>query len=176
MFFFLLSFIAVKFADQPLGIRQTIIKEKIRNAAVRKEERNSHHALKSITHVKCNIFHYRVSLSPAISKESPVCQQAFQNIYGILQRSWVSLKKAAVGSDPGPIKHGNAFKRNRHHGSIIAATKNDIIEFLTELGMQEGESYATRFIRERTSIIIRKDEEELVELPSSYTYRKIYER
>ena len=59
---------------------------------------------------------------------------------------------------------------------MIASTKDDVIDFLTNLGKQEGESYATRFIRERTSILIRKDEEDLVELPSSYTYRKIYER
>ncbi len=85
-------------------------------------------------------------------------------------------KKAEIGSDPGPISHGNNNKRNRHSGSIIAATKTDVIDFVAELGKQEGESYATRFIRERTLILIRKDEEDLVELPSSYTYRKIYER
>ncbi len=33
-----------------------------------------------------------------------------------------------------------------------------------------------RFIQERTSIHIRKDEEDLIELPSSYTKRRIYER
>jgi hypothetical protein len=127
VFHVFLSFIAVKFSDQPLGIQQTIIKEKIRNTAVRKEERNSHHALKSITHVKCNLFYYRVSLSPSISKETPICQQAFQNI------------------------------------SIVAATTTDIIDLLTELGKLEGESYANRFIREHTSILIRKDEEDLIE-------------
>ena len=171
-----LLFIAVKFADQPLGIRQTIIKEKIRSAAMRKEERSRHQVLRSISSVRCSTFHYRVSVFAAVSKESPVCQQAFRNIYGILQRSWNSLKKAAVTTDPGPLQHGNANKRNRHHGSIVAATRNDVIDFLVELGQKEGESYATRFTRERTSILIRKDEEDLVELPSSYTKRKIYER
>ncbi len=150
----LLSFIAVKFADQPLSIRQTIVKEKIRNAAVRKNERNSHLALKLINHINCNILHYRVSLSLSISKESPVCQQAFQNIYGILQRRLISLKNVAIGSDPGPISHGNNNKRNRHSGSIIAATKTDVIDFVAELGKQEGESYATHFIRERTLILL----------------------
>jgi len=47
---------------------------------------------------------------------------------------------------------------------------------LVDLGKKEGESYATRFIRERTSILIRKDEEDLMELPSSYSKRKIYEK
>ncbi len=143
---------------------------------MRKEERKSNHILRSISHVNCNIFYYRVSLSRANSKESPVCQQAFQNIYRILERSWASLKKAAIGSDPGPITHGNTNKSNLHSGLIIASTRSYIIEFLMELGRQEGESYATRFIRECTSILIRKDEEDLIELPSSYTYRKIYER
>ncbi len=70
----------------------------------------------------------------AASKESPVCQQAFRNIFGILQKRWKSLKKAAVESDPGPMQHGNKNKRNRHQGSIVAATKGDIIDFLVDLG------------------------------------------
>ena len=143
---------------------------------MRKEERNSNSALKLITQVKCNVLYYRVSLSYANSKESPVCQQAFQNIYGILERSWGSLKKAAIGSDPGPIMHGNTNKRNRHRGSIIASTRSDVIDFLTELGKQEGESYATRFIRERTSVGLRNEEEGCVDLPSFFSKRKLYER
>ncbi len=79
-------------------------------------------------------------------------------------------------SDPGPMKHGNLKKRNRYSGSIVAATEADVVAFLEELGRTEGESYATQFIRERTFIHIRKDEEDLIELPSSYTKRRIYEK
>jgi hypothetical protein len=92
------------------------------------------------------------------------------------QRRWKSLKKAALESDPGPMGHGNLKKQNRHKGSFAAATKDDAIEFLVDLGQKEGKSYATCFIQERTLILIRKDEEDLMELPSSYSKRKIYEK
>jgi hypothetical protein len=119
---------------------------------------------------------YRVALCRSAAKESPVCEQAFKNIYSIFQRRWKCLKKAALESNPGPIQHGSVKKQNRHKGSFAATTKDDVIDFLVDLGKKEGESYATCFIRERTSILIRKDEEDLMELPSSYSKRKIYEK
>jgi hypothetical protein len=176
--FYLLDFsLIVKFADLPLGIRQSVLKEKIRSAVVRKVERSSRQPLTLLTNDKCkkNLY-YRVALCHSAAKESPVCEQAFKNIYSIFQRRWKCLKKAALESDPGPIQHGNVNKRNRHKGSFAATTKDDVIDFLVDLGKKEGESYATRFIRERTSILIRKDEEDLMELPSSYSKRKIYEK
>ena len=83
------------------------------------------------------------------------------------QRRWKSLKKAALESDPGPMHHGNLKKWKCHKGPFAAATKDDVVEFF---------GYATCFIREWTLILIRKDEEDLMELPSSYSKRKIYEK
>ncbi len=37
--------------------------------------------------------------------------------------------------------------------------KCDVMDYLTELGKLEGESYATRFSHERTFLSIRKDED-----------------
>jgi hypothetical protein len=172
---------AADFADEPLKIRQTILKERIRAAALRKEERNDRAIFAKVTNSsKCKklnldpFTHYRVALSVSSIKESPVCQHAFRNIFGIFKYAWASLKVAALQSNPGPIRHGNTNKRNRYSGSVVAVVEEDVVEFLTELGKLEGESYATRFIRERTSLSIRKDEENLLELPSSYTKRRIY--
>jgi hypothetical protein len=125
--------------------------------------------------VQKNLY-YRIALCRSAAKESPVCEQAFKNIYSIFQRRWKSLKKATLDSDPGPMQHGNVKKRNRHKGSFAAATKDDVIDFLVDLGKKEGESYATLLIWERTLILIRKDEEDQMELPSSYSKRKIYEK
>jgi hypothetical protein len=178
---FYFYFLLVNFADQPLGIRQTILKEWIRSAAVRKEERESRYILRRINNGNNNnninpYAIYRLNLLGNAVSESSICQHGFRNVYGIFKHSWASLKKAAMISDPGPLKHGNLRKRNRYSGSIVAAMEAEVVAFLEELGRTEGESYATRFIRERTSILIRKDEEDLIELPSSYTKRRIYER
>jgi hypothetical protein len=61
----------------------------------------------------------------------------------------------------GPITHGNTGKCNRFKGTIRRETMEDVIDFLSEIGKDRGESYATRFIREMTSIGIRKEEEGL---------------
>jgi len=81
--FYLLDFsLIVKFADFPLGIRQSVLKEKIRSAVVRKVERSSRQPLTLLTNDKCkkNLY-YRVALCHSAAKESPVCEQAFKNIY-----------------------------------------------------------------------------------------------
>jgi len=84
----------VKFADLPLGIQQSILKEKIRSAVVSKVEWSSRQPLTSLTNDRCKKNHYcRVALCRLAAKESPVCEQAFKNIYSIFQRGWKSLKK-----------------------------------------------------------------------------------
>ena len=50
-----------------------------------------------------------------------------------------------------------------------------MIDYLKELADLHGESYATHFIRERTSVGIQDEEEGKIELPSLYSSQKIYE-
>ena len=48
-----------------------------------------------------------------------------------------------------------------------------MIAFLKAISDTYGEAYATRFIRELCSVGVRKEEEDLVELPSNFS-RKLY--
>ncbi len=153
-----------------------MLKERIRAGNQRREEykkQRDHHVL--IDHRGSSNTHYRLTLGESNAIEYAVCINAFRNIYGIFTRSWKTLTKAAVLTEPGPINHGNRNRRNRHEGSYVAITEEDVVDFLRQLGAEQGESYATRFIRERTSLGIRKDEDGLVELPSWYTKRLLFD-
>jgi hypothetical protein len=86
--------------------------------------------------VQKNLY-YCVALSRLAAKESSVCEQAFKNIYSIFQRRWNFFKKAALESDLGPMQHGNVKKRNCHIGSFAAATKDDVVDFLVDLGKKK---------------------------------------
>ena len=59
-------------------------------------------------------------------------------------------------------------------GSNAKKTEGSMIAFLKDLADNYSEPYATRFIREITGMSIRKEEEGQVELPSSFTKRKLY--
>lgn len=89
---------------------------------------------------------------------------------------WRRLNTEALRLAPGPSNHGNVGLRNRHVGTGIADLEPDIVAFLNLLGQDHGESYATRFIRERSSLGLRNDEEGSIDLPSHFTKRKIFER
>jgi hypothetical protein len=59
-------------------------------------------------------------------------------VYGIFKHSWATLKKVAMISDPGPMKHGNGKKWNWYSGSFVATTETDIVVLLEELNRDEG--------------------------------------
>ena len=73
---------------------------------------------------------------------------------------------------PGPISHGNKGTRHRHNSSALATCQESIREFIQRLADDRGEPYATRFIRERTSIGLREEEDGTIELPSSVSKRQ----
>ena len=104
------------------------------------------------------MFSFHLHAHPDIA--SPICLQAFRNLLGIFKYQWKSLKSLA--STPGPITHGNSGKRNRHNGSAAKTVAADVVAFLTKIGNDFGELYATRFIRERSSFGLRKEEEDLI--------------
>jgi hypothetical protein len=51
-----------------------------------------------------------------------------------------------------------------------------VVAFLSDIGKENGESYATSFIHEMMSIGIRREEEGITELPSSFTKYQLYRR
>jgi hypothetical protein len=132
-------------------------------------------AHRSVTHGN-QFLVYRLQLFPDVERQAFCCLHSFRNILGLFRFQWATLKSAAKQTLPGPIIHGNVGKRNRYDGSNKKSVEEDIVTFLTELGRNRGESYATRFVRERTSVGLRKDEEGLIELPSCLSKRGLYKQ
>ncbi len=89
---------------------------------------------------------------------------------------WLRLRKEATTHAPGPTMHGNTGLQNRRRGSLVFQTEPDVVGYLQQLGEEHGKSYATRFIRERTSIGLRGEEVDAVDLPSHFTKRQLYKR
>ncbi len=119
---------------------------------------------------------FRFKLIDEGHKEACICSHAFQNLFLIGQRPWRRLMQSALSAAPGPIKHGNSGLQNRHSGSIQFETEGDVIALLNGLGEEYGESYANWYVRERTSIGLHNEEEDVIHLPSHFTKWRLYER
>ena len=101
-----------------------------------------------------------------------VCGNAIRWIFHVGRKKWLRLEKQA--SLPAP----NEFKNLMLAGNDRARTScgDSILQFLDNVGDLEGEPYATRFIRTLVGIELRDKENGIIELPPSYTKRKMYER
>jgi hypothetical protein len=119
---------------------------------------------------------YRFKLGDEAQRDACICIHAFRNLLSVGRRSWARLMKSAISAAPGPLKHGNVGLRNRYKGSVLRETEDDVVNFIMQVGEEHGESYATRYVRERTSIGLRNDEDDVIDLPSSFSKRKLYER
>jgi hypothetical protein len=97
-------------------------------------------------------------------------------LFCIGKRMWNRLSKEATTLAPGPTKHGNAGLQNRHRGSALFETEPDVVAYLQSIAVEFGESYATRFIRERTSVGVRREEVDAIDLPSHFSKRQLYKR
>ena len=54
--------------------------------------------------------------------------------------------------------------------------EDEVLKFLDEIAKVEGEPYATRFVRTLAGCDVRDEEDGILELPPSYSKRKLYER
>ena len=54
--------------------------------------------------------------------------------------------------------------------------EDEVLKFLDEIAKVEGDPYATRFVRTLAECDVRDEEDGILELPPSYTKRKLYER
>ena len=171
------SIILVSFADYPRNIRETILKERISSAISCSEDfRKRRRVLERQRDLTRRTTHFRYKLGEEGEKDSNICVHAFRNFFCIGKRMWLRLRKEATTRAPGPTMHGNTGLQNRHHGSLVFQTEPDVVGYLQQLGEEHGESYATRFIRERTSIGLRGEEVDAVDLPSHFTKRQLYKR
>ena len=92
-----------------------------------------------------------------------LCKNAVRNLFCIGLMVWKNLVDDVVIPSKRVIPHlvNNEFKTTK--------CANNIIQFLRKLGEDEGESYATRFVRFLTGWGIRDQEREYIQLPSSFT-------
>lgn len=91
---------------------------------------------------------FRYKLGDNHEEESAICIQAFRNLFCIGKQMWKRLKKEAETAAPGPVQHGNVGTQHRHVSSVSFSVEPDVVAFITAVGVEYGESYATRFIRE----------------------------
>ena len=171
--FFSLKF---KFAYQPKGIRQTILLERIKSGRERQATRNAYvNKFRPKNGGGAKLF-FRVPLPTESNNicELPVCLHAFRALFCITRKISQYFRKHEASTLFGPIQHGNCNTRNRYNGSKVKQSENDVIVFLQSNSDTYGEAYATRFIRELCGSGLRKEEEDLVELPSNFSKRKLY--
>jgi hypothetical protein len=119
---------------------------------------------------------FRYKLGDEHEGESQICLQAFRNLFCVGKQMWKRLKSKGIMAAPGPVKHGNVGSRHRHLSSISFSVEPDVVAFINGVGVEYGESYATRFVRERTYVGLWNEEEGCVDLPSYFSKRKLYER
>ncbi len=74
----------------------------------------------------------------------------------------------------GPMIHGNVGTTYQHDSSNQRRCEESVRKYLEDLAISCAELYATRFVREKTSVGLRNDEVGKIELPSNMTYRSIY--
>jgi len=164
------------FADHPRAIRETILKERILSASGYQEEQRKRRMRQPGIRAQKDIAHFRYMLGEEVAVESKMCIHSFRNLFHIGKKYWKRLSSAALSKPPGPIWHGNIGSQNRHFGSTLFATEPAVVAFLRPVALEHGESYATRFVRERTSVGLRNEEEDAVDLPSYMTKRYLYKR
>ena len=114
--------------------------------------------------------YYRLSVD---GLDIPLCGNSFRNLFFLMRRSWHSLVRESSKAS-GPVSHGNIGNKNRSVNSCRTSAKPSVVSFLSDVRDSYGEAYATRFVREVTGLSLRRDEENLVELPSRFTKRKLY--
>ena len=71
-----------------------------------------------------------------------------------------------------PKVHGATGRNNNDIN--VKALRDDIESFIKALANEEGESHATRFLREHNKVCIRDTEIDTIELPSYFTKRHVY--
>lgn len=165
-------FSSVSFALQPKEIRQAVLKERIKAGQDRRDIRWAWIQKRNPADSQFDRLYFRVPLG---SEFISLCLNAFKNLFGIFRRQWEYLKRNCSGSYiAGPILHGNVGTQHRRRSSAVVSAAPSVIAFLQDVSTNYAEPYATRFIREITGMSLREDEEGAVELPSSFTKRKLY--
>ena len=148
-----------------------MLRERIQAADDRQNERQKVASKRSLADAPGDRLYFCLSVSNA---DLNLCIHAFRNLFGIYRKQWNYLKSSCKNYSPGPIEHGNKGLKNRQKSSAVNSATDSVVAFLDAVSKEHGEAYATRFIREITGMSLRNEEDGLVELPSSFTKRKLY--
>jgi len=100
-----------------------------------------------------------------------VCHNGIQNLFCIGTKQWKRLCSDAMLPDG---KNLSNYENNKNAKST-EVTKS-VIDFISDIAEQEGESHATRFVRTEVQLFLRDEDLQLIQLPPYYTKRQLYER
>ena len=156
-------------SDRPC--RQVIEKAMIKQSEADRESQRQIQKSKKAKHsgrYKCN---FRISFKE--NEPKFFCTQTWRVIYCIRRTRYNSLKESLKtrGLSPSPNKR----LENNNRWKSAYDCRPDVVAFLEDLKQNYSEPTATRFVRLVTGTSLR-DDQEVFELPPSYTKRKLYER
>lgn len=160
----------VHFALQPKAIRQTLLKERYKNAERRQRERMLEHGRR--VNDRHQLLYYTLTFGAGLDHN--ICMNTFRNLFGVFRKSWSRLTEHCSNYVAGPMVHGNTGRANRSITCSVALAEASVVEFLSEVSASYGEPYATRFVRSVTGMSLRNEEVDAIELPSHFKKRKLY--
>jgi hypothetical protein len=102
---------------------------------------------------------FRLDIGPQYPQK-PVCMNAFRNVLALCHKPWEKLKRSVSAGSyvAGPIEHGNVGTHHRLDSSNQKRCEESIRLYLKDLADSYTDCYATRFIREKTSVGLRNTE------------------
>lgn len=118
-----------------------------------------------------------LGLEDAKSRPLYVCKSTFLELYGVGGTAYKGMRDWMKENGPAVRrvhKHKGCLP-NSAKGKEYIAAKERAIAFLADVKKRDGEEHATRFVKLMTGIVTR-DDKDTVELPSSYSKRRLYVR
>ena len=100
-----------------------------------------------------------------------VCHNGIQNLFCIGTKRWKKLCSEAMLPNGKDVSN---YENNKNAKST--AVSKSVMDFLSDIAEQEGESHATRFVRTEVQLFLRDEDIQLIQLPPYYTKRQLYER
>ena len=109
------------------------------------------------------------------SKPMCVCIHALKNVCDIGSKRICALKKHLNENGMNPVTPKNTGNNNRSAESPKTKSTNSAKECILKIAQDEGEPWATKFIRDQTGVSLRECEKDQLYLPPSYAKRKMCE-
>ena len=110
-----------------------------------------------------------------LTTRAMICQHAMGALLGMSHKSWFSLKSKVKNNQP--IFHGLSRKlvgnrKNKDHDAMF----RDFFEEMKAFASPRATRIVRTLVGNQTTITLRDDDADLLELPTSFTKRKLYSR